>query len=324
MSITIRGNQENINLFDNAKGVTKTNGKSIDARGLTMGNSTDERIEAKRALARKQAIKLVGDAWKRDENGVAQREELSDEKTKTLDKIRDLISKKKDIDNTIENYRQEYGVDIDSQEQKDLELLQKYQNNRNGSSFDSFSKDEVERLKELQNTPLSDYQKKALEQNGAKGTLDIEIQKLTNEVAGITESITDAKIDQLKSQDMLNAGEAADSILEASDKEILGMMIQEGKDSIDEKQEEEKEKAEEASEKREEQQERIDEAKENRREQQEILEADMKTDKLENSMQLQKTSDSQMDEAQKQVNKILKDNNMINEDIKGIEIDLNF
>ena len=101
-------------------------------------------------------------------------------------------------------------------------------------------------------------------------------------------------------------------------------MIQEGKDSIDEKQEEEKEKAEEASEKREEQQERIDEAKENRREQQEILEADMKTDKLENSMQLQKTSDSQMDEAQKQVNKILKDNNMINEDIKGIEIDLNF
>ena len=37
MSITIRGNQENINLFDNAKDVIKTNGKSIDARGLTMG-----------------------------------------------------------------------------------------------------------------------------------------------------------------------------------------------------------------------------------------------------------------------------------------------
>ena len=47
MSITIRGNQENINLFDNAKDVIKTNGKSIDARGLTMGNSTDERIEVK-------------------------------------------------------------------------------------------------------------------------------------------------------------------------------------------------------------------------------------------------------------------------------------
>ena len=41
-------------------------------------------------------------------------------------------------------------------------------------------------------------------------------------------------------------------------------------------------------------------------------------------MQLQKSSDSQMDEAQKQVNKILKDNNLMNEDIKGIEIDLNF
>ena len=31
-----------------------------------------------------------------------------------------------------------------------------------------------------------------------------------------------------------------------------------------------------------------------------------------------------MDEAQKQVNKILKDNNLMNEDIKGIEIDSNF
>lgn len=324
MSITIRGNQENINLFNNAKDLAKTNGKSIDAHGMTMGNSTEQRIEAKRALARKQAMKLVGDAWKRDESGLSWRDELSNAKTKTLDKIQDLVSMKKDIDNTIENYRQEYGVDIDSQEQKDLELLQKYQSNKNGSSFDSFSKEEVERLKELQNTPLSDYQKKALEQNGAKGALDIEIQKLTNEVAGITESITGAKIDQLKSQDMLNASEAAASILESSDKEILGMMIQEGKASIDEKQEEEKEKAKEASEKREEQQERIDEVKEKHREQQEIIEADMKTDKLENSIQLQKTSDSQMDEAQKQVHKILKDNNMINEDIKGIEIDLNF
>ena len=142
-------------------------------------------------------------------------------------------------------------------------------------------------MKELQNTNLSDYQKKVLEQNGAKGSLDIEIQRLTNEVVGITEAITDAQIDQLKSQDMLKAGEAADSILEASDKEILGMLIQDGKDSIDEKMEEEKEKAEEASEKREEQQERIDEAKEKRKEQQEILEADRKTDTLENSMQLE-------------------------------------
>ena len=324
MSVSIRGNQENFTIFNNAKDTMKTNGKSIDGRGLTMGSSMDARIDAKRALARKQAMKLVSDAWKRDENGVVQRGKLSDDKTKTLDKIHDLVSKKKDIDNAIENYRQEYGVEIDSQEQKDLELLCKYQNNRNGSSFDSFSKEEVERLKELQNTNLSDYQKKVLEQNGAKAALDIEIQRLTNEVVGITEAITDAQIDQLKSQDMLKAGEAADSILEASDKEILGMLIQEGKDSIDEKMEEEKEKAEEASEKREEQQERIDEAKEKRKEQQEILEADRKTDTLENSMQLQKSSDSQMDEAQKQVNKILKDNNLMNEDIKGIEIDLNF
>ena len=87
MSVSIRGNQENFTIFNNAKDTMKTNGKSIDARGLTMGSSMDARIDAKWALARKQAMKLVSDAWKRDANGVVKRGKLSDDKTKTHDKI---------------------------------------------------------------------------------------------------------------------------------------------------------------------------------------------------------------------------------------------
>jgi len=39
-----------------------------------------------------------------------------------------------------EAYRADYGVDMNSQEQKDLELLEKYQNNRYGSAEDTFQK----------------------------------------------------------------------------------------------------------------------------------------------------------------------------------------
>ena len=38
----------------------------------------------------------------------------------------------------------------------------------------------------------------------------------------------------------------------------------------------------------------------------------------------EKKSVDHVEEAQKQINKILKDNNLVNDDLKGIEIDLNF
>lgn len=39
---------------------------------------------------------------------------------------------------------------------------------------------------------------------------------------------------------------------------------------------------------------------------------------------MQKQNTSKMDEAQKNIQKILKEKNLVNEDLKGIEIDLNF
>ena len=66
------------------------------------------------------------------------------------------------MENEKEAYRVDYGVDKDSQEQKDLELLEKYQNNRYGSAEDTFSKEELERLKELQNTPLTGIRRRYL------------------------------------------------------------------------------------------------------------------------------------------------------------------
>ncbi len=74
-------------------------------------------------------------------------------------------------------------------------------------------------------------------------------------VTSLTEAAADAKLDQLKSQDMQKAQDAADELLDASDKDAFGMLIQDAVDHIDEKQEE-KEKAEKAQEKRDEQQEK--------------------------------------------------------------------
>ena len=137
-------------------------------------------------------------------------------------------------------------------------------------------------------------------------------------------SINDAKTEQLKSQDMLKAQDAADSILEAAEKDIYGSLINEGKNNIDDKQQEDKEKAEDAQEKKEEREEQTDKVKEKRKEEQAIIEGETEAEKLEQSISVTDEKTNNMEEAQSKVNQIMKKNNLINEDIKGIEIDLNF
>lgn len=77
-------------------------------------------------------------------------------------------------------------------------------------------------------------------------------------------------------------------------------MAHEAKDHIDETSEEEKEKAEKVKAEKEKLEERIEKNREKREEDEELL------------------------EAQKSIAKLMDNNHMINEDIKGIEIDLNY
>ena len=151
---------------------------------------------------------------------------------------------------------------MNSQEQKDLELLEKYQNNRYGSAEDTFSKEELDRLKELQNTPLTEYQEKVLKLNSSQIHFKDEIGQKELKIACTTASIALAEIDRDKSQE--------------------------------------------------------------RKEQEEIIEGQAEADKLEMNANIRSNDVDHVTEAQKQIVRIMKDNKMLNEDIKGIDIDLNF
>lgn len=285
-TIPDNGMNNTVNFSLNNKEV-KNNEKSIDARNLNLNFQMDG-VEAKRKNAKKQAMKLISDAWERDEKTARGIKTMQEEKNQKVSEIQELKSRIKDIDENKEQLRQEYGVSEDSEEYKDLKLLEKYQNNKTGASFDDFSDEEIERLKELQNTPLTEYQKKSLELNGVQNAIGVEIQKGENSLIAMNAAISDAKLEQVKSQVMLKSQDAAGQILDAANKDIIGMLVDEAKEHIDNTFEEEEEKAEEIKEKREEQ-----------------------------------TVDHVM-EVQKNLYKMMKDNYLINEDLMGIEIDLNF
>lgn len=77
-----------------------------------------------------------------------------------------------------------------------------------------------------------------------------ELADARNEIQTENAVIRQTKIERLKSNSMGAAFEQADAVMGAASDEIMGMLIAEGKDHIDEKQEEEKKTAEEAADKR--------------------------------------------------------------------------
>ena len=331
MSLTIRStmnNQAAAQGIDNTDKNTDNskqtkNRKTINASELNLKPYNDNQIDAKRLRARKQAMKLISDAWKSADKTDKNIEDMKLDKLNKLDEITELKNKVSDLENEKEAYRVDYGVDKDSQEQKDLELLEKYQNNRYGSAEDTFSK-ELDRLKELQNTPLTEYQEKVLKLNSSQIHFKDEIGQKELKIACTTASIALAEIDRDKSQEMLKAQDSADQIIGAVEGEVKNLLVAEGKDNIDDKAEGNKEKADEAEKKQEEQQEKIDEKRKERKEQEEIIEGQAEADKLEMNANIRSNDVDHVTEAQKQIVRIMKDNKMLNEDIKGIDIDLNF
>lgn len=132
MSLTIRStmnNQAAAQGIDNTDKNTDNskqtkNRKTINASELNLKPYKDNQIDAKRLRARKQAMKLISDAWKSADKTDKNIEDMKLDKLNKLDEITELKNKVSDLENEKEAYRVDYGVDMNSQEQKDLELLE--------------------------------------------------------------------------------------------------------------------------------------------------------------------------------------------------------
>ena len=321
MSITIKMNQDNtgIQMSGTTAGRNKTQDtktrSTVFAGDLMLGQGNQ--IEQKKQTARRQAMKLITDAWGRDELASQSIKDMEQQKADYVEQMQEAKEHEKTFEKSKKELQEQYGVADDSQEQKDLELLEKFQNYKNGSHDESFTK-------ELQNLPRTEYQEKALRLNQIAGSMKVTASNANDKLIELTDTIAKAKTDQAKSQDMLKAGSAADDILEASNKEIMGLLIQDGKEHIDKEQEEAQKKAEEQKEKRDEQQERIDEAKQERKEQEELIKGQAEADSAEQDLSLQRKTTNNVEAAQQNIRNILEDNNLLAEDLKGIKIDFNF
>ena len=340
MAFTFNINSNNINgtIIQTNKKAGEGSKKTIHANGLNPGSDLDTQIAFRKKRAQKQAFKIIGDAWDKDKKSDEKLANKVTKKENNQQDISDLKDKIKDIGKFKEDLMEFYGIDPDSEEQKDLELLEKYQNNKLGVLFNEFSDEEINRLKELEKTELTEYQKKSLAFSNDEIDLKKQIEDLERQNVVLSEEIKEDILAELKNQNMQKADEAADEIMSAASKDIVGMIIQDGKDKVDKKAEEEKEKTKKLAEEKEEEQEKLEavkerkteqeiavlRAREEKREQEKLLDNAIEAEALNTNTAKEGIPESNVEMAIRNIDKLMKNNNLLNEDIKGIEIDLDF
>lgn len=287
--------------------------ESVYAGNLNLG---DDLVVRKRKQALDIALQLKKNAWDKDislddeiEDRLKHAKELEKQNQENQEEIQDLKEREESI-------RNGFGVELDSREQKDLELLKK----REATNWDKSIKltdEEKEKLQEIDSAGKTAYQEEALKIFGA--IHDIEDEMLDNKVAmyreyGVVRGIS---IERLKTHDMVDAKVQGEQIQQAANKEVLGLLIQDGVDKIDEDNKIKEEEAEKIKEEAKAQEERIKASKERNAEfEEEMYEL---LDDVEDIKTIQKndSSEDMKDSMELMVAKL----QLSTEDLKGLVVD---
>lgn len=336
MNLTIHanasGNVDNGTIFSSNSGEVQKNRKTFFAGDTNLANDP---VAQKRKEAQEKAWKVVKNAWDNDDSVdksiQSRKDHYSEMEQKKIAAEKELTV----IGKEEASLKEDYGVSDDSPEQKDLELLKKRQDIENGVLHESLTQEEAERIAEIEENGLTEYQKRALEWNDRAGKFRKEVSDCERQMKDAVSDIKSIEQERLKSNPMLDAKKAADAIIDAANQEIIGMLVEEAKEHIDEKIEEAEEKAKEKAEEKEEKEEQLEEIQEMRALQQAVIEGtkeaveeaeakrrenDAPDIELTDIMELAKPT-GQTEDVQKSLTDIKNSMNLLEADLKGIKVD---
>jgi chromosome segregation ATPase len=289
-----------------------SSGGSINANDL---NIKFDPIAAKREEAKKKAMDIIGKAFanesKIDDDLNKRRRhirELSDENALATKEIKEYEDMRLDL-------RNRYGIDLDSQEEKDLRLLEKEIDSLRPDSKINLTEDDYKELKRIKEAGLSEYQERSLEIRSYEGPAKESIYQNKLEIQTENAIITAVELERLKSHALLDAQKQAEDILDDASKEIMGMLADEAKEHIDDELEEKIEDSKEKAEEKKELEERIEKARDDKKEKEKISE-----DILEGVAEMIKTS-SELNDAKQEIKDMMSKMKLIEEDIKGAAVD---
>lgn len=264
-------------------------------------NLANDPIAEKRKEAQEKAWKVISDAWDVDKSIDKSVEDRKKDYDKWLERKKDAQEQLKGIEEQMDALKEEYGI-TDEMSYRDYP---------------------------------SEYKQRYLELHKQAGAFQEEIYNADKYMKDDIRDIKAIAIEHLKSDPMAEANKTADMIMDAASDEILGMVMQQGQENIDEKMEEVTEKAKEQAKKEEIKEEKLEDIKEIKALQEAVIEGtkeaveradarhreneapELPIDELIKLTQV----NSETSKAQKTLDEIKYSMNLLEADLKGIEID---
>ncbi|MBQ9607565.1 MAG: hypothetical protein IJV16_10395 [Lachnospiraceae bacterium] len=307
--------------------------QTATVKGRTADNNNDSLLFAgdlnlpqapagKIRSARKQAMKLVMDAFDKEQSKDKNLDEIREQRADAESDLTERQDRVKSIRENVSNYAKEHGITENSLEQKDLELVRKMRDWRPENPFERLNDplgcltgDERERYSEVMDRGLTEYQKLALNADNDIRNAQIEINQDKTMVQAYNSAEKAIKLESLKDQSMVKAQKGKDEIMKAASRDVINSLVQDTAENITEEQDKIKEDAEEKAEKQAEEKEKAEKREEEKKER-EILEGEAKLESLNTQYA---GSDSQL-QVNSEIQNILNKLGLLKEDIKGIEV----
>lgn len=291
-------------------------------------NQDIDPIGLKKQMAQKKALKVVSDAFAADrrlDSEIADREEqiraMRAENAAAQKTVKELEDQKLEIGKA-------YGLGEEGLSEEDWDLLEK------GDRMPAALTDEEKaRFAELEEQGLTEYYGRCKDiddlakpyyQLIGENNIQIEVCESMNK------SVHKARLD-LKNNPMIAAQQEADEIIEAARQEIISMLVDEGKEHIDEEMQEKVEQAQEEKEEKEEQEEKLEAIREEKVQLENQAEAvrekarenEERTEELLESLPMEELlqMDGSKTDFQQELKEIMDKMKLLEEDIKGTTVD---
>lgn len=295
--------------------------KALFVGDMPFGRQNDirDRIAQKKQMRQKEAMHIVTSTYraekKADEEGAGK---LKSHISQLMDENEEYFVHVKDFKRQMQQAQEDYDVKADSGEQKDLELRKKlYDMQKHPEKGMNLTEEEKERLANL--GEMTEYQNYAMDLYKQQDFWQTKIDDNQRVMAGETKAIRQIRIDRLQYHAMVDAEKAKEEILEAASKEIIGMLKDDAKEKIDEKTEEIKEAAEKREEKKEEQEERIEAAQEKKSQAEAV--AENISESISDMTKQVVESDEILLDMDDEIKKLMEEEKLLIEDLKGMTVD---
>lgn len=296
------------------KSAQESRSKTVYAGNLMENLSLRDRIQKKKEEAQARAMKIVSDAWDGDK-GI---EETIGESRAHIEeyqaKLQEAQGRAGEIAEEREKLRESSNIEADSEEQRDLEILEKARvAAKHPWSGTQLTDAEKERLAVIEEKGLTEYQAGQLELSDAQWRYRESAHRAEQGIQTENAVIRGIRGERRKHHPMADAQREAEEVLETARDEIIGMAVQESKDHLEEEQEKREEESKAIEEKKEEQEEIL----EKRKEREEDFEKLVEDLPLEEAVDLENVQDEVRQEVQNMMNKM----GLVAEDIKGAKVD---